>query len=486
VISRNIIVSLKVILFNWQSMLFKTTLSLFFTFFFSIAALSGCGFADDRFIERVVIGFDSKYQSKFIDNNALFKEGWDTISHVRFWQDIMTMSNDSVLINIADVRQPLFSLHASDWSCQTVEEKDEYKRLVCVSNDLSATTSIYATTGKQHFFEFRKLLPMIPVAIEVFEQEGTDPWYAQTILLIESPGKTDAVSYAGARGAFQLMPGVARSQGLVVNRHQDDRTDLRKSAAGAARFIRKVCVVEAKRLLDKYTITYNESDLWFRLFVMHIYHSGAGNLSAALDAMQPTHGGMPFIRKLWRTEAAGFKNESQNYSQVALAAMVMFDRLLNAESESDTVFLVHGDKRIADLKNGSRYCVDTLAYLNECLEAYGTDLIEGVIPVNYFLEADARVLYQIERYCKDNQPCYELTPIRRSERFGSFAAKLITKKKLKEAILILGKALEINPLSVVSYNLIIRAYNLDKQPEMVEKFTALRDEMINNPTKFLK
>lgn len=452
----------------------------------SFLSLASCTGTDDRFVERTIIGHGTKSQSKFIDNSAIFKEGWDTLSHVRFWQEIMSMPHDSVIVNVATQRQPLFTLHAADWSCQSVEEKDEYKRLVCVSNDLSAATTIFATSGKEHFFEFRKVLPMIPVAIDVFEAEGTDPWYAQTILLIESPGKTEATSYAGARGAFQLMPSVARSQGLTVNKSRDDRTDLRLSAAGAARFIRKVCVVEAKRLLDKYAIAYDEHDLWFRLFVMHIYHSGAGNLSKAMEVMQPTQGGMSFIRRLWRTEAGGFKNESQNYTQVALAAMVTFDRLLNSESESDTVYLVHGDKFISDLKDGRKVCVDTIAYLNDCMEAYGADLVEGVIPVSYFLESDAKLVYQLNQICDDRNQCPGLSPTRRSERFATCASKLITKRKYKEAVALLEESLQLNPLSVMSYNLIISAYSQDKNLVMVEKYSTERDEMIKNPTKYTK
>lgn len=461
----------------------------FITTFFcgaSFLAFAGCEGTDDRFVERTIIGHGTQSQSKFINNAALFKEGWDTLSHVRFWQEIMSMPHDSVIVNVANQRQPLFTLHAADWSCQSVEEKDEYKRLVCVSNDLSSATTIFATSGKEHFFEFRKVLPMIPVAIEVFEQEGTDPWYAQTILLIESPGKTEATSYAGARGAFQLMPSVARSQGLVVNKTRDDRTDLRLSAAGSARFIRKVCVVEAKRLLDKYAIAYNEYDLWFRLFVMHIYHSGAGNLSKALEVIQPSEGGMSFIRKLWRTEAGGFKNESQNYTQVALAAMVTFDRLLNSETDSDTVYLVHGDKYITDLKDGRKVCVDTVAYLTDCMEAYGSDLVEGVIPVSYFLESDAKLVYQLYQFCDNRNQCPGISPARRSERFATYASKLITKRKFKDAIAVLEQSLQLNPLSVLSYNLIISAYNQDKNLAMVEKYTAARDEMIKNPVKYTK
>ena len=438
------------------------------------------------FLERTVVGYGTKTRGKFINNAAIFKEGWDTLSHVRFWQEIMAMPHDSLLLNVAHLRQPLFSLHVSDWNCQSVDEKDEYKRLVCVSNDLSSATSIFVTAGKEHFFEFRKVLPMIPTAIEIFEQEGTDPWYAQTILLIESPGKTQGTSYAGARGAFQLMPSVARSQGLIVTNTRDDRTDLRLSAAAAARFIRKVCVAEGRRLLNKYSVPFDESDLWFRLFVMHIYHSGAGNLSAALNAMQPTEGGMDFIRKLWQTEAAGFKNESQNYSQVALAAMVNFDRLLNSETDLSTVYLVQGDKRLAELNDGSIVCVDTVAYLTECLEAYGSDLVEGVIPVSYFLESETRIINQLNKICKQASGCEVNSPTNRSERIVEVASKLITKRKLSDAISILEKSIEINPLSFSSYNLIISAYNKSQNTEMVVKYTKARDEMVENPSKYLR
>ena len=43
------------------------------------------------------------------------------------------------------------------------------------------------------FREFGKVLPDISKAIRVFQQNDVDPWYAQTILLIESPGKTRQV-----------------------------------------------------------------------------------------------------------------------------------------------------------------------------------------------------------------------------------------------------------------------------------------------------
>lgn len=195
---------------------------------------------------------------------------------------------------------------------------------------------------------------------------------------------------------------------------------------------------------------------------------------------------MNFIRKLWRTEAAGFKNESQNYSQVALAAMVNFDRLLNSETDLKTVYLIQGDKRIAELEDGSIVCVDTVAFLTECLDAYGTDLVEGVIPVSYFLESESKVVGQLNKICKNTPACIATTPTGRSERIVEIASKLITKRKLTEAISILEKSLEINPLSFSSYRLIISAYNKTQNTAMVVKYTKARDEMIENPSKFLR
>jgi hypothetical protein len=47
------------------------------------------------------------------------------------------------------------------------------------------------------------------------------------------------------------------------------------------------------------------------------------------------------FEKIWQTTCGGFKNESQNYSQIALASLINFNALI--EQTGDTVFLVKGD-----------------------------------------------------------------------------------------------------------------------------------------------
>ena len=45
-----------------------------------------------------------------IEDNALFTENWDSLPQVLFWKQIMQMSPDSSIINIADTRQVLCTI----------------------------------------------------------------------------------------------------------------------------------------------------------------------------------------------------------------------------------------------------------------------------------------------------------------------------------------------------------------------------------------
>ena len=119
------------------------------------------------------------------------------------------------------------------------------------------------------------------------------------------------------------MPDVARAQGLTVNSQMDERKDFDRCAYGAARLINKICIPEAKRILDRHQLTYNENDLWFRLFVLHVYHAGAGNVTAVMNKIQPRVGSQEVIKSMWQNTAGGFGNNSQNYSQLALAAQLV-------------------------------------------------------------------------------------------------------------------------------------------------------------------
>ena len=81
-------------------------------------------------------------------------------------------------------------------------------------------------------------------------------------------------------------------------------------------------------MLDARCIPYEGNELWFRLLVLHVYHAGAGNVRSAMALIDTDIKGMPVIQQLWETEARGFRNASQNYSQLALATLIELDRII--------------------------------------------------------------------------------------------------------------------------------------------------------------
>ncbi|HYC29197.1 MAG TPA: lytic transglycosylase domain-containing protein, partial [Chitinophagaceae bacterium] len=85
------------------------------------------------------------------------------------------------------------------------------------------------------------------------------------LAVIESELKPSAVSWAGAVGPWQLMPGTARILGLRVTRKVDERVDYYKSTHAAAKYLKDL---------------YNEFGDW--LLVIAAYNGGPGNVYSAI------------------------------------------------------------------------------------------------------------------------------------------------------------------------------------------------------------
>lgn len=271
-------------------------------------------------------------ESIFLRDTQLFYERWDTLAQPLFWKEIMTMSPDSCVLNVAATRKILVRKALNDWNKMSDSEKDAFKDSLRIANLLPLDERIFMTTGKSDFYQFDKVIPDVAKGVSLFKKHGLDPWYAQAILMIESPGALRK-SNAGAMGAFQLMPGVARSHGLRVDKYVDERKDFDKSASGAISLIENTCLPYARKILDDHGLVYHEHSLWFRLFTLHIYHAGASNVAKVMDVIQPSEGGAGLIHKMWTTSAGNFKNASQNYSQLALAALLILDEKLLLECE---------------------------------------------------------------------------------------------------------------------------------------------------------
>lgn len=258
----------------------------------------------------------------YIFDRSIYHLKVDTLPQVKFWRGVMNMHHDTGYICIANSRDIVQKICMKDWNSKTDSAKKWYKDSVRLVKNLDTTSRILLTAGKKFFYDFDKTSVNFDKGIRCFLQNDVDPWYAQAILLIESPNKLQK-SNVGAYGSFQLMKDVARMYGLKVNKSIDERADFERSAYAASSLLKYICIPRARRMLDSlHIVNYSEQDLWFRLLVMHVYHAGAGNVQRALFSFCPSEGNMDLIFTLWRTQTGKFKSASQNYSQLVLAAML--------------------------------------------------------------------------------------------------------------------------------------------------------------------
>jgi hypothetical protein len=275
----------------------------------------------------------TQFSSNYVLDRQLYEFRCDTLPQVKFWRQIMGLHKDSVLVNLSHNRAVINKLHTKEWASKNDTTKQHYRDSVRTAYRLDSTHRILITSGKQFFYDFNKAFANFDRGINAFVANGVDPWYAQAILLIESPNKLQK-SNAGAYGPFQLMKDVARLFGLKVNRHIDERADFDRSAYAASSLIKKICIPKTKEILDSLHVPYNESELWFKLLVMHSYHAGPGNVKKALYNFMPSKGDMSLIYTLWHTETRHFRSASQNYSQLVLAAMLEMNERMKLAAES--------------------------------------------------------------------------------------------------------------------------------------------------------
>ncbi len=287
------------------------------------------GFSQQWDHEKIEVKKDSS-QSTLMSAKRIYSEGWNDLAQPKFWKQIMQLAPDSCLVNIAASRTIVAKMSNRDWNAQTDKEKNAYRDSIRTLHGLDAEARIFVTTGKNDFYKFDVVYESLSQGVEAFERYDVDPWYAQAILLIESPGQLKK-SRSGAYGPFQLMPAVARAQGLTVNRYKDERKDFDRSAYGASRLIKRICIPEARRILDAHNISYKEDDLWFRLFVLHVYHAGSLNVAAVVNKIAPKQGGQDLIRQMWVNTAGNFGNNSQNYTQLALASQLILDEIVHSD-----------------------------------------------------------------------------------------------------------------------------------------------------------
>jgi len=454
----------------------KIIIFLFLLPCFSYAQVTG----SSQVIAKTVISHNDTLHLNFLHDASIYTEGWDTLNQTKFWREVINLSSDTCIINVASCRMPLQKVCRGEWMQLTEDEKKFIKDSLSCTKQVDGASTIFVTSGKEEFYELKKVLPEISKAIKIFEKAGVDPWYAQTIMLIESPGKTKVKSSVGANGPFQLMKSVARRYGLVVNKTRDDRTDLEKAAKVAAKLINVGCIANVRKYLTALNIPYNETDLWFRLLVLHAYHAGAGNVHCVLQKLQPTKGGIDLFNQIWKTECGGFKNESQNYSQIALASLSDFDHLI--QQDGDTVYLVKGDKEFKHYNRKDKPW-DAFQYLNRCLRTYENDFVDGTIPYEYFMKRVGNIRSELKkiasRIAKEETDLVINTYPASEEQILNLASSLMRKNRFDDAIAITKLNLEARPNSAKSFEILANAYQKNGKKQLAavyaNRFMAARE-----------
>lgn len=130
----------------------------------------------------------------------------------------------------------------------------------------------------------------------ILAREGV-PTELSGVVKVESSGNRFALSPKGARGLWQLMPETARKYGLEVDSRRDERIDVEKSTAAAARYLRDL---------------YAQFGSW--PLALAAYNTGESNLRRAMNRAQSNQFAvLSFLRVI--------PAETRNYVPAVLANM---------------------------------------------------------------------------------------------------------------------------------------------------------------------
>jgi hypothetical protein len=185
-----------------------------------------------------------------------------------------------------------------------------------------------------------------PVIDQALAQKGL-PEHLRYVPWIESHFNPSAVSPKGAAGAWQFMPGTANLYGLKINRYVDERLDLRKSSAAAARLF-------ARLYLD-----YQDWAL-----ALAAYNCGSVRVNNAMKAANS--------KDYWEISKL-LPNETQLYVPRFIAAVYMGafyqhhqlqpTKLPEEYSATDTI-MVHQAISFEKLSQKTGVPIETIKYLN--------------------------------------------------------------------------------------------------------------------------
>lgn len=113
----------------------------------------------------------------------------------------------------------------------TAAQRDPGADRVASQTVSSSNSAVASNMRGPRWYELRKQIEPI------LKAQGL-PLEVLAVVKVESGGKLDALSGAGARGLWQLMPDTARRYGLIVSESKDERLDPEKATWAATQYLR--------------------------------------------------------------------------------------------------------------------------------------------------------------------------------------------------------------------------------------------------------
>ena len=150
-----------------------------------------------------------------------------------------------------EAEEPVFSIAQLEFAEETLPIGDTK-----VNSKMKRTLASFSYGNLQTTRLHRKAAEWFPVIEPILDAYGI-PNDFKYIALVES-GLRGGVSPKGAAGYWQFMPGTARMYGLKVNNKVDERYNLKKSTAAAAKYLKELYSV-----FDSWTLVaaaYNVGD----------------------------------------------------------------------------------------------------------------------------------------------------------------------------------------------------------------------------------
>src|SRR3954463_6941945 len=84
-----------------------------------------------QLVKKTIISWKDTTTMNFVRDSSLYTDGWDTLQQTIFWKDVIRLTSDTCVINVAYCRKPVNKINSISWMSQTETEKLCFKDSVC-------------------------------------------------------------------------------------------------------------------------------------------------------------------------------------------------------------------------------------------------------------------------------------------------------------------------------------------------------------------